>query len=124
MPVPNPATQAVELRADLYVHGDDEALAPRIGHERRAGAEAVDHGPGQAVLALERDFFQRAVEHAEHLLGVGVDVKFGIFVRAFARFALQRDHLLHLVHTVVAQVAFGVGDEIVVAIFPTRAPRG
>ena len=77
--MPNPGHPAEELRADLNLGGHRKVLAVGAGCQDRRGAEPVDHRPGKAVLALQRDPLERAVEHAEHLLHIRIYVEIGVF---------------------------------------------
>ena len=98
-------------------------LSVCAGHQHRPGAEAVDHRPGKAVFAQQRHPLEGAVEHAEHLLHVGVYIKICVLIGALAGRVGQGADILHLVNAVVLQAAFRIGDEIVVAVFPHQHPR-
>ena len=98
-------------------------LSVCAGHQHRPGAEAVDHRPGKAVFAQQRHPLEGAVEHAEHLLHVGVYIKICVLIGALAGRVRQGADILHLVNAVVLQAAVRIGDEIVVAVFPHQHPR-
>ena len=98
-------------------------LAVGAGRQDRRGAEPVNHRPGKAVLALQRYPLERAVEHAEHLLHIRIDVEIGVFPGTLAGRVGQLVNVLHLVDAVVLKPPLGVGDQIIVAVLPHEHPR-
>ena len=97
-------------------------VAIRVAHQGNPRAKPVDHRPGQAVFAPHGHFAHRAVEHIKHLLHILVYVKFGVFLSAFTFGIRQQLHLAHFIHAVVLQTAFGIGDHIIVSVFPYHHP--